>query len=102
MQAIRSDKLRQSARGQQCTLQISGVCNHDPETTVLAHLPDESKGMGRKADDICACFACSACHDVLDGRINHWPITEADREFYMRRALIRTWRKWVEMGLIHV
>lgn len=34
---IRSDKLRKSARGQDCTLQIPVVCNRDPATTVLAH-----------------------------------------------------------------
>ena len=97
---IRSPKLRQSAKGQQCTLQILHVCNHDPYTTVLAHLPDESKGMGVKADDISACFACSACHDVIDGRVEFGRMIDFDREWYMRRAQNRTWRKWIEMGLI--
>ena len=49
---------------------IPGVCNRDPDTTVLCHsnaLAD-GKGMGLKAPDTAACFGCSACHDVLDGR----------------------------------
>lgn len=62
--------IRRAARGQECTLRISGVCNFDPSTVVLCHsnrLAD-GKGMGLKATDTAACFGCSACHDVLDGR----------------------------------
>ena len=29
--------LRKAARGQMCTVRIPGYCNHDPETSVLAH-----------------------------------------------------------------
>lgn len=62
--------IRKAARGEECTLMIPGVCNGDPETTVLCHsnaLAD-GKGMGLKAPDTAACFGCSACHDILDGR----------------------------------
>ena len=98
---IRSPKLRQSAKGQQCTLQIPGVCNHNPETTVLAHLPDESKGMNRKSDDFVAAFSCEACHSMIDGRVKR-TIPELELEWYMRRAQTRTLRRWVEMGLITI
>lgn len=62
--------IRRAARGQDCQLQILGVCNGDPATTVLCHsnLLADGKGMGLKAPDHAACFGCSACHDVLDGR----------------------------------
>ena len=63
-------KIRKAARGQECTLMIPGVCNRDTATVVLCHsnaLAD-GKGMGLKAPDTAACFGCSACHDVLDGR----------------------------------
>lgn len=62
--------IRRAARGQDCTLQILGVCNGDPETTVLCHSNQlaDGKGMGLKAPDTEACFGCSSCHDVLDGR----------------------------------
>lgn len=98
----RSPALRKSAKGETCTLQIVGVCNHNPETTVLAHLPDESKGMGRKSDDFVACFACSSCHDFIDGRVGAMTFWEnpIDENFYKRRALTRTWRRWIELGLI--
>ena len=33
-----SKKIRNSARGQDCALRIPGVCNFNPETTVLAHV----------------------------------------------------------------
>ncbi len=95
---IISKKLRDSARGQQCTLNISGVCNYNSETTILAHLPDESNGMGKKADDISSCFACSSCHTAIDTH----KVPASDRDFYFRRAMIRTWRTWFEMGLISI
>jgi hypothetical protein len=101
MLKIVSKKVRDAARGQQCTLQIVGVCSYDTSTVVLAHLPDESHGMGRKSDDISACFACDNCHSVIDGRVKHY-LEPADKENYMRRAMVRTWRKLVEMGVIKI
>ncbi len=66
---IRSKALREAARGEQCTLQIFGVCVGGTETTVLAHLHDSASfGMGQKADDTSAIFACFGCHNEIDGR----------------------------------
>jgi hypothetical protein len=62
--------IRRAARGQECTLQLLGVCNGDSSTVVLCHsnrLAD-GKGMGLKASDLAAAYGCSSCHDVLDGR----------------------------------
>ena len=95
-------KLRKSAKGQECTLHISGVCNYNPETTVLAHLPSEFKGMGKKSPDYCACFACSSCHDEVDGRTNKSIIQGDDADFYMRRAMVRTWNIWIDEGIIKI
>tara|TARA_R110000822_G_scaffold31017_3_gene89925 strand:+ start:1297 stop:1623 length:327 start_codon:yes stop_codon:yes gene_type:complete len=98
---IESKKLRDSAREQNCTLQVPGVCNHNPETTILAHLPDESHGGSRKSDDFSACFACSDCHDWADGRTkDEWSAT--DRQWMMRRAMVRTWRHWIRNGLVKI
>jgi hypothetical protein len=101
---IHSKAIREAARGEACTLQILGACNYNPETTVLAHLPDESHGMARKSDDISAVFACSSCHDVVDSRAP-WPAHGMDSEkqhmhWYYRRAMVRTWRRLIEMGVI--
>jgi len=99
---IRSKKIREAARGQDCTFNIAYVCNYDNSTTVLAHLPDESHGMGQKADDISAAFCCSSCHDLVDGRARGAITLEYhnNRDWYMRRAMVRTWRKLIEMGVI--
>lgn len=91
-------KLRQSARGQECTVKIAGICNYDNATTVLAHLPCVDKGMGFKSPDWWAAFACSSCHSVLDQ--HKIPIDL--RAEYMLQALYETWRTWVKMGLIKV
>lgn len=85
---------------EECTFNIVGVCNYNPETTVLCHLPDESNGMGKKSDDISAAYGCSSCHDVIDKR--RIPSYEYDLDWYMRRAMVRTWRKLIEKGLIIV
>lgn len=61
-------KLRQSAKGMPCTLQLE-CCNHNCETTVLAHIRlGFNAGFGQKPPDHHALFACSNCHDAIDGR----------------------------------
>lgn len=66
----KSTPIRQSARGEECTLLIPGVCNHNSETVVWAHSNkyEHGKGLGLKADDKYGCYACSSCHAVLDGQ----------------------------------
>jgi hypothetical protein len=97
---MKSNKIRNAARGKPCTLQIVGVCNGNTETTVLAHLPDESNGMGKKSDDISACFACSSCHDAIDSRGKMPESEKPFIEWYMRRAMVRTWRMLIDDGVI--
>lgn len=92
MKPYKSDKLRKSAKGQTCTMQVAGVCNMNCETTVLAHINTDGSAMGAKGDDYSACFACSDCHAWLDTNAG----TELDRLFYSRRAMVRTWREWVK------
>ncbi|WP_019272720.1 nuclease domain-containing protein [Neisseria lactamica] len=53
--------IRKAAKGEQCTLNIAGVCNYNPETTVLCHFLGETHGMGLKSDDLSAGFGCSTC-----------------------------------------
>ena len=101
MGVIASKAVRDSARGEECTLNIAGVCNYRSETTVLVHLPDESKGMSTKADDISSCYGCSDCHDMIDGRSKN-RLSAEEREWYMRRAMVRTWRKLHEKGLLKI
>lgn len=93
--------MREAAKGQDCTVNAVGVCNYDPATTVFAHLSDESKGMGTKSDDLSGCDACHACHDWIDRRRNDGP-PEEEREWYMRRAQVRTLRRRIEQGIITI
>lgn len=99
---IRSKAIRNAAKGQDCTVNVSGVCNYNPETVILAHYPSESKGMGIKSSDLCAGFCCSTCHDALDGRTKHANLDYGEREYYMRRSMVRTWHKLIEMGVITI
>lgn len=66
----KKQSIRDSARGEACTVRIVGACNSNPETTVWSHLPslDGGRGMGMKAIDECGAYACSGCHDAIDGR----------------------------------
>lgn len=93
---IVSAKLRASAKGQPCCFHIPGVCAHDPERTVLCHIRDENKGVGNKADDWSGAFGCDKCHEAIDQ--HH--LSREDEEFYMRRALQRTWAIWISLGLV--
>lgn len=92
----KSTPARRAARGRDCTLMLLGVCNRDPATTVLCHsnrLAD-GKGMGLKAPDSAACFGCSDCHDVLDGRrpLPGW-ITRQQLEDAFDHAMVITQEK---------
>ena len=94
--------ITQSARDQECTLRIVGYCNHNPETTVYAHFPDGTGGSNKLGGDLAnGCHACSTCHDVLDGRINH-DVTKYDLERYMRIAQRSTLRRLRDMKIIIV
>jgi hypothetical protein len=56
-------KLTEAARGRDCQVRYAGVCNFNPETTVLAHYRMAgSNGMGIKPNDQQAAWACSDCH----------------------------------------
>lgn len=97
MTRIVSKKLRDSARGQDCTLRLPGVCSFDPARTVLCHLPVGMKGMGLKSPDLFAVFGCDNCHAVVDGRARG----EFDYSDLLR-ALAETQMIWVREGLLTV
>jgi hypothetical protein len=60
--------LADMCHGQQCYLQIPGICRNDPETVVPAHSNQgvHGKGMGLKADDEKTCPGCFWCHAEID------------------------------------
>ena len=78
--------LRKAARGADCVLRIPGCCNHNPETTVLAHV---GSGTAKRNDDAYAVFACSDCHDAIDRRTKVFLADDPDEQELLRRD-----RKW--------
>ncbi|OCG68463.1 hypothetical protein A9G41_08310 [Gilliamella sp. Nev5-1] len=61
-------RLTKEARGRECTVRLP-CCNHNPETTVLAHYRLAGTcGVGIKPNDLQGAWACSACHDEIDRR----------------------------------
>ena len=92
-------KLRKSARGRECQIRIPGVCNGNPETTVLAHL--NGAGMGLKRSDIHGAYACSDCHDAVDGRRGAVTLaTFSEFQTYHYEGIIRTQEIMLREGLI--
>lgn len=72
--------LRAYAKGKPCLVRLAGICNFDPETTVLAHERVIGlSGTGIKAPDIFGAWCCSCCHDVVDGRVQSELSYEARR-----------------------
>ena len=65
--ASKRDKYTNSAKGRECQIRLRGVCSHDPETTVPAHLP--GAGWALKMPNILIAYSCDRCHDAVDGRI---------------------------------
>ena len=60
--------LRKLAKGRECQVRIPRHCNHNPETTVLAHYRLAGLcGIGMKPDDMIGAWACSECHRICDG-----------------------------------
>ena len=69
--------LREFARGKPCMVRLVGICNFNPETTVLAHIRRANiAGAGQKPPDTCAVWACSACHDEIDRRTRNHRLDE--------------------------
>ena len=91
-----SQILRDSARGQECTIRLPGICNHDPATTVLCHL--DGGGMGMKHPDIFGAFGCSSCHDEVDRRTRECDAEYARASFF--DGMVRTQQHWLDAGIL--
>ena len=65
-------KLTKEAKGRECQVRLP-CCNHNPETTVLAHYRlAGSCGMGMKPNDLQGAWTCSSCHDEIDRRMHRY------------------------------
>lgn len=91
--------LRSAARGRECQVRLPGVCNFNPETSVLAHPRLAGlTGTGMKAPDVMGAIACSACHDEIDRRTRVLETEFVRTAFY--EGVLRTLAMWVREGIL--
>jgi hypothetical protein len=88
--------LRNLARGMPCMIRMPGVCNGNPETTVLCHLRMSGiSGMSMKANDLLGAWGCSACHRYVDTH-------GIDGRTALLEGMARTQAQLLERGYVHV
>lgn len=98
----RSQKLRDSARGEDCTVRIPG-CPADPEKTIWSHYRGSAGGKAgaRKSDDICGAYACTYCDAVYDGQAPRPAgLTKEDVDRLWLEGHIRSLVRVKEKGLL--
>lgn len=80
-------------------VRIPGVCNGNPETTVLAHIRMAGLcGTGIKPPDLIATIACSSCHDEIDRRTR--PVNAEYAKECALEGMARTQVIWLKEGLV--
>lgn len=99
MKRHKSKKITQSAKMQDCTMRIPGVCKFNNETTVFAH--KNGGGGAYKHSDIHGAFMDVHCHDWYDSR-THKDVPKDVKELEFLRAMIETQNILLEQGLIKI
>ena len=97
MAVVRSKKITASAKGQDCTVRLVGICNANSETVVFAHV-GRTRGTAIKCGDNFGVYACSSCHDEIDRRTRNMKAEDLNSE--MLRALEETQQKLFNQGLL--
>ena len=93
--------LRKEAKGRGCMVRLPGICNFNSETVVLAHIRVMGvSGMGLKSPDLLGAWACSACHDELDGRTHQSGMTRNELRLAHFEGMARTVAQLEKEGLI--
>ena len=96
-------RITMSARGEECTMNLPGVCNYNPDTVVFAHSNRsiDGKGMGLKAKDqngAYLCFSCHSCYDRQSKRPANLSLEEVESRFSI--AMKVTQYVLIQKGLI--
>ena len=96
-------KITKSAKGRGCTIRIPTICNHNSDTVVFAHISGVrfGHGVGQKVNDAFGAFACSSCHDAVDGR-THTQYRRAELKLMHLEGVIETQAILINEGLIKV
>lgn len=90
--------LRRLAKGKECQVRIPNICNHNRETTVLAHIRMKGlTGVGMKANDLLGAWCCSSCHDAIDLRVKS-RYTKEQLELMHAQGVFRTITEIIKMG----
>lgn len=79
-------------------MRIPGVCNWNNETVVFCHL--NGAGMGMKYADLFGAYACSKCHEWLDGGYVRDKEIKSNRDMLHLKAMLKTQVKLIEKGLV--
>lgn len=92
--------LREAARGRECTVRIPGYCNHNPDTSCLAHYRLAGTcGTACKPDDEQGAIACNVCHDIVDSRKRIKEFSREEIRLMHAEGVFRTQQIWREEGL---
>ena len=82
-------------------VRLPGICNFNSETVVLAHIRLTGiSGMGMKSPDLIGAWACSACHDELDGRTHKSGMTHDELRLAHYDGMARTIAQLEKEGLV--
>jgi hypothetical protein len=93
--------LRKEAKGRGCMVRLPGICNFNSETVVLAHIRLAGiSGMGMKSPDLIGAWACSACHDEIDGRTHKSGLTHDELRLAHYDGMARTIAQLDREGLV--
>lgn len=93
--------LRALAKDQPCLVRLP-VCNGNPQTVVLAHYRSVSLGAGVsiKPNDLLGAYACSACHDAIDGRVHVKGYNKDQTRLAHAEGCLRTIAELVRLGKV--
>lgn len=92
--------LRKLARGQDCQVRIPGICNGNPETTILAHYRLSGLcGTGMKPPNEIAAWCCSDCHDCVDSRRKS-EFSRDELRLWFAEGVFRTQNELIKMGVL--
>jgi len=66
---IVSQKIRDSAKGEDCAFRFPDICKGNSETVVFCHINTKFKGTGLKSPDLFGGYGCVDCHQALDSNV---------------------------------
>lgn len=90
--------LTKLARGRECLVRLPGICNHNPETTILAHYRLSGLcGVGLKPPDFLGAHCCSACHSACDGA-TRTQFTYGELRLALAEGVMRTLHELKRLG----